>query len=390
MKKTLIITIFSLFVFLFACKKETTSSYAAIYAMFGSKIDLNNLLNYANQPIPSYIKKDNGLANKITDAKATLGRVLFYDKNLSVNNTVACGSCHKQAFAFGDTAIASKGVLGGVTARHSMRLINARFSDEIKFFWDERAASLEAQTTKPIQDHAEMGFSGQSGRGDINTLITKLSGIDYYKELFQFVYGNTTITEQRLQECLASFVRSIQSFDSKYDVGRATAANDAAPFSNFTDQENLGKQLFLQAPVFDVNSNRIGGGLGCNACHRAPEFDIDPNSKNNNILRKIEAGTGPDLIVTRAPTLRDVVNTLGTLNSPLMHNGTFTSLQQAIGHYNTIDVTPVNNNLDPRLAPNGIGQKLNLNGAELSAVQAFIRTLAGNNVYKDVKWSSPF
>lgn len=365
--------------------------YPAINAQFGTKIDPNNLLNYANQPIPNYITKDNSGGNLINNAKATLGRVLFYDKSLSIDNSVSCGSCHKQEFAFSDTALVSSGVQGGMTSRHSMRLINTRFATEVKFFWDERAVSLEAQTTQPIQDHAEMGFSGQNGRPNINNLIAKLSAIDYYKELFQLAYGNTTITEQRLQECLANFIRSIQSFDSRFDVGRAAAPNDGAPFQNFTTQENLGKQLFLTPPQFDATGSRIGGGFGCQGCHRAPEFDIDPNTRNNGITRRVNNTPGPpELNITRTPTLRDVVNSNGGSNGPFMHSGVFATLPIAIGHYNNIDAVVGNTNLDPRLTPGGNGQRLNMTPAELSAVTAFLRTLSGTNVYRDVKWSNPF
>ena len=66
----------------------------------------------------------------------------------------------------------------------------------------------------------------------------------------------------------------------------------------------MGKNLFLQAPVFDGSGNRTGGGLGCQGCHRAPEFDIDPASKNNGIIAKI--GGGKDLNNTKSPTLHDL------------------------------------------------------------------------------------
>jgi cytochrome c peroxidase len=386
-----LIALFCVIIFI-TCKKTpatATDPYAAIKAKFGTKIDPNNLLNYAGQTRPAYITKDNSGANPIDDKKATLGRVLFYDKSLSIDNSVSCGSCHKQEFAFSDTAIASAGVQGGRTGRHSMRLINSRFASEIRFFWDERAASLEAQTTQPIQDHAEMGFSGQSGRPGLNDLISKLSAIDYYKELFQFVYGSTTITEAKMQEAMANFIRSIQSFDSKYDAGRATVTADGPFFPNFTTQENIGKALFLQPPTFDANSNRTGGGLGCQGCHRAPEFDILPNSGNNGIIGKLNA-PGIDITVTRAPTLRDLVRTDGSLNGALMHTGNIPTLQAAIGHYGTINIAPGNTNLDVRLRPNGIGQKLNLTATEVDNLQAFLRTLSGTNVYTDVKWSNPF
>jgi cytochrome c peroxidase len=363
-------------------------TYPAVRAEFGSSVDLNNLANYANQTVPAYITKNNGILNPITDKGATLGRVLFYDKKLSSNNTISCSSCHKQAVAFGDNSVASAGV-NGTTGRHSMRLINTRFATESKFFWDERAATLEIQTTMPIKDHGEMGFSGTNGDLNFNALITKLSAINYYKELFKFVYGTEEITETKIQFALAQFIRSIQSFDSKYDIGRATAPNDGTVFTNFTTQENLGKNLFLTAPTFNASGIRTSGGLGCTGCHRAPEFDIDPNSRNNGIIGNI-VGTGIDVTNTRAPSLRDLVKVDGTTNGQMMHTGVITTLQQAIGHYGTINIAPGNNNLDPRLMPGGAGQQLNLNATEVNAVIAFLRTLSGTDVYTNTKWSNPF
>ncbi len=371
-------------------QSATQDLYPGMTAAFGSNINLSNLANYAAQSKPGYINKDNSDGNTITNAKATLGRVLFYDKNLSFDNSVSCASCHKQEFAFGDTAIASKGVAGGVTGRHSMRLINARFANERKFFWNKRANTLELQTTQPIQDHAEMGFSGQTGRPNLNSLLTKLSAIDYYKELFRFVYGDQTITEARLQECLAQFVRSIQSFDSKYDAGRGTVPADNIDFPNFTAQENQGKRLFLAPPVFDANGNRINGGLGCAGCHQPAEFDIDPNSKNNGVIGVIN-NTTTDLTNTRTPSLRDLTRTNGKVNSPMMHDASKPTLRSVILHYNNIANNPgVNNNLDPRLTPGGKGQRLQVTEDEISAISAFLVTLAGTNVYTDTKWSNPF
>jgi cytochrome c peroxidase len=368
----------------------TIDAYAAIKLAFGSNIDLTNLENYANQDKPAYILKNNLGNNAITDKTATLGRVLFYDKNLSFNNTISCASCHKQNFAFGDTALVSAGVEGGLTIRHSMRLINTRFANEAKFFWNERAASLNIQTTMPIVDHLEMGFSGENGRGSINTLIGKLNTINYYKELFKFTYGDSVITENRMQNALGSFINSIQSFDSKYDIGRAQVNNDNQPFPNYTVTENQGKQLFLTAPVFNVAGLRTTGGLGCNACHNAPEFDIDPNTLNNGIIGIANSANGFDITNTRAPSLRDLTNTAGAINTPMMHTGVLRNLRAVINHYNTINLNPRNTNLDPRLRPGGNGQNLNVTEAEIAAIVAFMQTLGGNNVYVNKKWSNPF
>lgn len=383
------VLVFTLVVY--SCKKKAveTDPFLAVKATFGNRINPYSLANYANQGKPAYITKDNTAGNPISNAKATLGRVLFYDKQLSINNTVSCGSCHIQAFAFSDTAVASLGVENGRTGRHSMRLVNARFSDEVKFFWDERAASLEQQTTKPIQDHAEMGFSGQNGRPGLSTLLTKLQGIDYYQELFQFVYGDKNVTETRMQECLSQFVRSIQSFDSKYDMGRAQVAQEQQGFPNFTQQENMGKNMFLMPPQFNANGVRIGGGLGCAGCHAPPEFSIDPNSGNNGIVGVLN-GSGIDINNTRAPSLRDLVNKEGTPNGPMMHTGVIKTLQAAIGHYGQINIAPGNTRIDPRLTPNGQGQNLNLNQQQVDAVVAYLKTLTGTAVYTDERWADPF
>lgn len=353
-------------------------------------INLAQPENYAAQAIPNYILKDNTAPNNtLTDRGATLGRVLFYDKKLSVNNTIACASCHHQQFAFGDTASASVGV-NGTTGRHGMRLVNARFSDERKFFWDERAATLEQQTTMPIQDHVEMGYSGQNGDPGINDLISKLNNTWYYPQLFTWVYGDAQITETRMQLALAQFVRSIQSFDSKFDAGRAQVNNDGQPFPNFTQQENMGKQLFLAPPQFDANGIRVAGGAGCAGCHRPPEFDIDPNSRNNGIIGSI-GGTALDFTNTRSPSLRDVVDANGQSYGGFMHTAGFNgllTLLDVINHYDSIRQDNIN--LDNRLKPGGNLQRLRLTAQEKAGLVAFVRTLTGTAIYNDARWSNPF
>ena len=353
--------------------------------VFGGKIDLKNLSNYAGQGKPNYILQDNTNINPITNEGATLGRVLFYDVNLSVDNTISCGHCHKQKFAFGDTALASSGV-NGFTGRHSMRLINSRFAMEQRFFWDERAINLEAQTIQPIQDHKEMGFSGTNGDPSIQELLVKLQSIGYYKELFTFVYGDEQVTVERIQKALSQFVRSIQSFDTKFDAGRAAAGGIGMPFMNFTPQENQGKQLFLGPPAFDPNGVRVGGGAGCQGCHRAPEFDIDPGSHNNGVIGTI-GSSAQDLLVTRSPTLRDFMRTDGTLLIPAMHDASLKTINEVLEHYNNITDNP---NLDPRLRPAGHPQKLQLTVSEKEALIAFLKTLSGTTVYSDPRWSDPF
>ena len=115
--------------------------------------------------------------NPITNEGATLGRVLFYDTNLSANGSVSCGSCHNQSVGFSDERQLSLGFDGGETRRHSMSLSNAMFYQPGKFFWDERAATLEEQVLGPIQDAVEMGLT-------LEELVDVVDEQEYYDPLF--------------------------------------------------------------------------------------------------------------------------------------------------------------------------------------------------------------
>lgn len=355
----------------------TLGSLAVI--IIAATVDLNNPFNYENQSIAPYITADNTGGNEITDLGATLGRVLFYDENLSLNNTTSCASCHLQEFAFSDTATVSEGFDGGVTKRHSMRLVNGRFAEEPTFFWDERADSLEMQATIPIKDSVEMGFSGLNGQPDFDSLVTKLYSLNYYNPLFQAAFGDTVINEDRIQKALAQFMRSIQSFDSKYDEGRAQVPSDFVSFPNYTASENNGKQLFMEVGP---------DGAHCAQCHKPPEFQIDPASLNNGIIGVAGDPLAIDLTNTRAATLRDLVNPNGNLNGPLMHDGSITNLADLIAHYNSVPQDPDNTNLDQRLF--GPGGDLELTPIEQQDLINFLKTLTGSDVYTNEKWSDPF
>ncbi|CAI8305764.1 MAG: Cytochrome c551 peroxidase [Cryomorphaceae bacterium] len=389
-------------------KIKATILIAGSILLISGTIDLSNLFNYSNQSIPTYILKDNTPStNPITDEGATLGRVLFYDKKLSSNNTISCSSCHKQEFAFSDSAQFSQGI-NGQTLRHSMRLINARFADETKFFWDERASSLEDQTTEPIKDHIEMGYSGTSGDSTFQDLINKLATTTYYPKLFNKAFGNTIISEQRISKALAQFIRSIQSFDSKYDTGRVQVVNHSTNFPNYTANENAGKTLFTDSFTYVVQTEtipqfggsitatvakRTSGGFNCASCHRPPEFDIDPQSLNNGFDRPLNGNliTQREFTNTRSATLRDLMNPNGTINGPMFHGGTTSNLGGGIvANYNFKELDSTNTNLDPRLAPGGYPLYLNITNQEKNQLVDFLETLTGNDVYSNPKWSDPF
>lgn len=370
---------------------------------------LNSLFNYANQEIPDYITQDNTPAsNPITDEGATLGRVLFYDKALSSNNTVSCASCHKQEFAFGDNESFSQGV-NNKTFRHSMRLINIRFGEDSLFRWDRAAKTLEDQMTIPIKNHEEMGYSGTNGDPDFDDLIAELESISYYDELFTDAFGDATITEERIQKSLAQFVRSIQSFDSKYDEGRAMVSSDLVDFPNFNAEENAGKKLFMDSiktyttDIITVNdiitgeteehyaSKRLSGGFDCVACHRPPEFDIAPDTKNNGFTRgNSEYDVFFDYDVVRTPTIRDVIykDASGPI-AGFFHSGT-TNINDIADVYDFRQEDERNNNLDERYVLNDLHIWLDMTDEEKDQLNAFMATLTGTDVYTNEKWSDPF
>ena len=222
-------------------------------------------------PLPTSVNgTDNTPAtNPITNDGATLGRVLFYDKKLSANGTIACASCHKQDKGFSDDAVLSAGFNGGKTGRYSMTLINARFYQRGRFFWDERAATLEEQVLMPFQDPVEMGMT-------LEQVVSKVKEQPYYPALFEKAFGSTEITSDKISKALAQFVRSIVSFSSKYDQGRAMVASPGANFPNFTTEENTGKNIFFQTIP--------NGGGACFGCHTTEAFiSANPGPQNNGL-----------------------------------------------------------------------------------------------------------
>ena len=180
-KMFFVITFFAILVFI-ACKKNSDTSTSNNNTVDPVAAVLNlpsSPFNYANPNLPAYLNSPNILGqvntpvtNPVTDNGATLGRILFYDKNLSINNTIACASCHKQASAFSDVSIKSNGFNGGLTGRNSMPLTDAKYYPNGKFFWDQRAATLEDQVLMPVQDLVEMGMT-------LTQLETKLKNLTY-------------------------------------------------------------------------------------------------------------------------------------------------------------------------------------------------------------------
>ena len=344
-------------------------------------LNFNALANYAAPVLPAYYDAtvsvlDNTPANNaISDKVATLGRVLFYDKGLSINNTISCSSCHQQANGFDDTERFSTGFSGVAFATaHAMRLGNVRYYQPGSMFWDKRAASVEAQASQPIQHPIEMGFTAAAG--GIPALITKLNASAYYPDLFSFAFGDATITEARIQQALAQFERAMTSSSSRWDTAYAQVFNANAnnlglgtTLPGFTTQEDRGRQLFIAGPN--------NGGAGCAACHQPPTFALAANSKSNGL----DAG---ETVVFKAPSLKNV-----GLSKAFMHDGRFATLEEVVEHYNSgVKLGPA---LDTnRLAPNGVPLRLNLSADDKAALVAFMKTLTDTSLTTDAKFSDPF
>jgi cytochrome c peroxidase len=255
-----------------------------------------------------------------------------------------------------------------------MGLSNARWYQRKKFFWDERAATLEDQTLMPIQNSVEMGMT-------LSALTNRLAPEPFYTNLFAQAFGTPEVTAERISKALAQFVRSIVSVQSKFDVG--VTQN----FANFTTQENLGRQIFF---------GQVGGAT-CSACHGTDNF-VPGASLNNNGLENpyVDKGVGAltgltqDEGLFKVPSLRNI-----ELTAPYMHDGRFATLEQVVEFYDSSVVA--HPNLSPPLrvppgngAASGTPLRLNLTPTQKAALVAFLKTLTDPNLVTDPKFSDPF
>lgn len=330
--------------------------------------------NYAVLDLPGHFQTesaqrfDNTPAdNPVTDRGATLGRVLFYDTRLSASDTISCGSCHVQKHAFVDPNRFSRGHQGGMTDRHAMNLVNLRYHPRARFFWDERGGNLEEMVLMPVENHLEMGENPAQ-------LPAKLGRDEHYARLVGDAFGDPQITTDRISRALAQFIRSMVSYRSKYDVGRARAGSVSEDFDNFTRQENRGKALFLR---------------NCGLCHLPNDQDahfvmIEPvNTGLDAGTANADGGVGDITLVPKdvgrfkSPSLRNV-----EVAAPYMHDGRFATLEAVLEHYSSGGTNHPNR--DVRIQP------LHLTASEKGALLAFLRTLTDPDFLVDPKFSDPF
>lgn len=313
------------------------------------------------------------------DEIATLGRVLFYDKQLSINNSISCASCHKQAIAFSDNKKFSRGFDNNLTLRNSMPIQNLAsftnsFGNDISFgtssglFWDGRGVHHENGVLQPIINHIEMGIP------DIPYLAEKLSQIEYYPELFQDAFFSDDISSDKIGIALRAFTHSITSTETKLDLARR-GREELSP------QEVIGQELFMTK-------------YDCNSCHQVedPQGYIFAGTFANIGLEENYSDGGLEETTERSfdngkfkiPSLRNVA-----LTAPYMHDGRFETLEEVIDHYNTGVVK--HPNLDFRLQnEDGTPKRPNITEGETQAIIAFLGTMTDYQMIEDPKFSNPF
>lgn len=381
-----------------------------------------------NDPLSPYLTGI-GLPSKIVDSrKAALGRVLFYDKTLSKDGSISCGSCHQQAFAFGDNEPFSRGVGGQLGVRNTLALGNVpNFSAQYtpvegraqQLLWDGRAGSVVAQAPMAFTNPHEMGMT----MAEVTERVRQAS---YYEYFFQKAYGDLDVTEARVLEALQEFVGAIGSSKSKLDLALEKVNGD---FFGTTTQINVVTQTHVVdsirtivfnyyygststtfvTPVFGTDTVRIdtivlplmgfsdtelrGRNLfaaHCTKCHTplrpAHEVFMACNGLEMNYadpgLGGI-TGRAEDMGVFKAPSLRNVAFT-----APYMHDGRFKTLEEVLDFYST----EVKNhpNLHPLLRQPDGSTQINLTAQEKAQIIAFLKTMSADAIRTDQRFANPF
>ncbi len=280
--------------------------------------------------------------NPLTPEKAALGRRLFADPILSLDRTRSCAFCHRPEKAFADTTRLSSGVRNRHVSRNAPTLVNRAYGKA--FFWDGRAATLEAGVLLPVENPDELALP-------LAALVARLRAAPRYRALFRRAFPTHEITRSTVGQALASYVRTLRSGDTpadRYVVGDTTALSAA---------ERRGRALFL-------------GRGNCADCHSGPTFS-DERFHNTGIA----TGTADEgrYAITRdsadrgrfkTPTLREIVRT-----APYMHDGSIPTLERVVEFYD--GGGRANPNLDQEIHP------LRLSAVDKSDLIAFLRALGG-------------
>ena len=292
--------------------------------------------------------------NALTEARAQLGKRLFFDKQLSRTRAVACATCHLPEHAFSDPKPVSAGVDGRLGTRNAPALVNLAWGDS--FFWDGRIATLEEQAGKPIEHPDEMDLP-------LADAVARIDADASYTQAFAAAYGGP-VTEESLRKAIASFVRVLVSGDSPYD--RHLRGDDGG----FGEAERRGEEIFR------------GETGGCFHCH--PVGMLTNEGFFNNGSAVDGGDTGRQMVTNRTgdagkfkvPALRNV-----EVSAPYMHDGSLATLEDVIDHYdgggNGHPAT------DPSIEP------LGLSAADKADLLAFLRALTDRTFLADPRWAPP-
>jgi cytochrome c peroxidase len=302
----------------------------------------------ATFPIPD-LPRDNPLLTE----RVELGKKLFFDSRLSVNDQQSCADCHAPAKAFTDGRKTARGAEGKFGERNSMPLFNLAWKKE--FFWDGRAKSLRDQVLQPIQNLIEMHQS-------LTNLVKKLTDAKDYEALFTSAFGSPQITVEKISLALENYLLTLTSFDAKFD--RVLRGEE-----KFTAEEQRGFELFST----EYDPRRGQYGADCFHCHGGPLFQSQ--SFANSGLDDTFADLGRGKITGRksddgkfaTPSLRNIA-----LTAPYMHDGRFQTLEEVVEHYAT--GVKRSATLDPNLAKHPDGG-VPLSAADKQALVAFLQTL---------------
>ncbi|HMG15148.1 MAG TPA: cytochrome c peroxidase, partial [Saprospiraceae bacterium] len=268
------------------------------------------LSNYANPNLPAHMANIKELVSaNVTDAGATLGRVLFYDTKLSRTNNIACASCHHQQNGFADKVKFSAGFDGLKTLRNSSSIANPIESSA--YFWDGREKDLAKMVLQPVKNHIEMGLD------QFDVMVKKLQAASYYGPLFKNAFGDEAITKERIASGLRQFLQSMVCGSAKFDEVDPFDWGDPALPADFNVQERLGANLFF-------------GKALCSNCHNSPfsngfsrwaDIGLETIYTDKG-LGSLEPGQDGKF---KIPSLRNVA-----LSAPYMHDGRFETLLDVV------------------------------------------------------------
>ncbi len=344
-RKSLILAPLALALAVYSCKKEPGNDGPTPYKLA------------IPSGLPAMAIPD---SNPLTEEGIELGRRLFYDPILSGNNTMSCGSCHKQQFAFTDSNLSlSIGIDGLPGTRNTMSLANLGYQK--KFFWDGGAADLESQVIDPIQNPLEMHET-------LPRVIGKLNADPEYPALFEKVFGKGPITTPMVMKALAQFERTLISGNSRYDQYKRGQAG-------LTEQEQRGMALFEAEDKGDcVHCHSLGSTFSDFEFRNTglDSIPVDPGRYRITLL-------GTDSGRFKTPSLRNVAVT-----APYMHDGRFRTLEECIDHYNT------NFHYTKYLDGNIVRlQKGRLSAQDKADLVAFLQTLTDHEFLTNPKFGPP-